>query len=67
MTLTRIEKGDPGAYLGNYAAVLFSLAMIDRLAGVAHPRDDAWGRELEEEHPPRRIRLPRRKPGKAGT
>ena len=61
MTLTKIEKGESGVSLGNYASVLFSLGMIDRLAEVASPAQDAIGRQLEEEHLPQRIRLPRRK------
>ena len=65
MTLNKVEKGDPGVSLGTYATVLFSLGMADRLADVADPRHDAVGRELEEEHLPQRIRLPRlRKPTK---
>jgi len=60
-TLSRIEKGDPGVSLGNYATVLFALGMVDRLADVADPRHDAVGRELEEEHLPQRIRLSRRR------
>jgi transcriptional regulator with XRE-family HTH domain len=59
MTLTRIEKGDSGVSLGNYAAVLFALGMIDRLADVATPAQDAIGRQFEGEHLPQRIRLPR--------
>src|SRR5581483_10479997 len=62
MTLNRIEKGDPSTSLGNYATVLFALGMTDRLADVADPRHDVVGRQLEEEHLPERIRLPRRKP-----
>jgi hypothetical protein len=57
MTLNRIEKGDPGASLGNYAAVLFALGMVGRLADVADVRHDTVGLELEEEHLPQRIRL----------
>ena len=65
MTLSKMEKGDPGVSLGKYANVLFSLGMADRLADVADPRHDAAGLEVEEEHLPERIRLPRRqKPGK---
>lgn len=64
MTLNKIEKGDAGVSAGNYATVLFALGMADRLADVADPRHDSVGRELEEEHLPERIRLPRpRKPG----
>jgi transcriptional regulator with XRE-family HTH domain len=66
MTLNRIENGDPAASLGNYAIVLFSLGMIDRLADVADPRHDSVGLALEEEHLPQRIRLPRRNSAKAG-
>ncbi len=61
-TLSKVEKGDPGVSAGAYATVLFTLGMADRLADVADPRHDAIGRELEEEHLPERIRLPRRKP-----
>ena len=57
VTLGKIEKGDPGASLGNYGAVLFSLGMINRLADVADPRADTVGLELEEEQLPKRIRL----------
>ena len=68
MTLNKVEKGDPGVSLGTYATILFALGMADRLADVADPRDDAVGRELEEEHLPERIRLSRRqKPTKPGA
>jgi hypothetical protein len=59
MTLHKIEKGDGGVYIGNYATVLFSLGLIGRLADVADATHDALGRQLEEEHLPERIRLPR--------
>jgi len=59
-TLRKIEKGDPAVGFGNYAMVMFALGMIDRLADVADPRHDAVGRELEEEHLPERVRLPRK-------
>jgi hypothetical protein len=61
MTLNKVEKGDLGVAVGTYATILFALGMIDRLADVADPRHDTVGRELEEEHLPERIRLPRRK------
>lgn len=60
MTLFKVEKGDPGVAFGTYATVLFVLGMLDRLADVADPRYDTLGRELEEEHLPQRIRLPKR-------
>lgn len=59
MTLNKIEKGDAWVYMGNYAAVLFSLGMVERLADLADPTHDRVGRELEEEQLPERIRLPR--------
>ena len=58
-TLNKVENGNPGVSLGNYASVLFVLGMADRLADVADPRHDAVGLELEEEHLPQRIRLSR--------
>ena len=61
VTLTKIEKGDSGVSLGNYAAVLFVLGMAERLADLADPRHDALGLELEEENLPQRVRLPRRR------
>ncbi len=70
MTLHKIENGDAGVYIGNYAAVLFSLGLVDRLSDLADATHDAVGRELEEERLPERIRLsaPRkqtkRNPGK---
>jgi|ERR1019366_4822103 transcriptional regulator with XRE-family HTH domain len=60
-TLNKVEKGDPTVSVGSYAVVLFTLGMIERFSDVADPRHDAVGRELEEEHLPQRIRLPRRK------
>lgn len=62
-TLNKVEKGDAGVSLGGYATVLFVLGMADRLADVADPRYDAVGLDLEEEHLPERIRLPRRRKG----
>jgi DNA-binding XRE family transcriptional regulator len=58
-TLHKVEQGDPGVSLGIYATVLFVLGMIDRVAGLADPKLDAVGLELEEEHLPERIRLAR--------
>jgi transcriptional regulator with XRE-family HTH domain len=64
-TLNKVEKGDAGVALGNYAAVLFALGMVERLQDLADPRHDALGLELEEEHLPERIRLSRvKKPPK---
>jgi len=65
MTLNKVEKGSPSVSVGAFATVLFTLGMVERLADVADPRHDTVGLELEEEHLPERIRLPRRQnPGK---
>jgi transcriptional regulator with XRE-family HTH domain len=60
MTLSKVEKGEPGVSLGTYATVLFTLGMVERLADVADPRHDTVGLELEAEQLPQRIRLSRR-------
>lgn len=60
MTLNKLEKGDPGVSIGAYATVLFTLGLVDRLAGLADASADVVGLELEEEHLPQRIRRPRK-------
>lgn len=60
-TLAKIEKGDPGVALGNYAKVLFALGFATRLAELADVRDDSLGLELDEEQLPLRIRSRRTK------
>ncbi len=57
MTLYKIEKGQGGVALGNYATVIFALGLIERLAGLADVREDAVGRELDAENLPQRVRL----------
>lgn len=54
-TLNKIEKGDPGVSLGNYANVLFVLGMAERLGDLADARMDTLGLELEEARLPQRI------------
>jgi len=58
-TLNKIEKGDPGVSLGNYANVLFVLGMAERLGDLADVKTDTVGLGLEEERLPQRIRKPR--------
>ena len=58
-TLNKIEKGDLGVSLGNYANVLFVLGLVDRLGDLADVRTDTTGLELEGERLPQRIRKPR--------
>ena len=59
MTLNKVEKGHSGVSLGSYATVLFVMGMVERLADLADPKDDAVGLALEEERLPVRIRFPR--------
>lgn len=66
-TLNKIEKGDPGVSLGNYANVLFVLGMAERLGDLADVRTDVVGLELEEERLPQRIRKPHRSGQKSKT
>ena len=62
MTLNKLERGDAGVSMGSYATVLFVLGMTERLDNLADARHDSVGLALEEEHLPKRIRLPRRTP-----
>jgi DNA-binding XRE family transcriptional regulator len=59
-TLVKIEKGEAGVAIRNYATVLFVLGMTDRLADLADSRNDAVGLRLEEERLPQRISRPRK-------
>ena len=60
-TIGKIEKGDPTASMGGYAAVLFVLGMTDRIAELMDGTHDLLGRELEDERLPQRIHLPKKK------
>lgn len=64
-TISKIEKGDPTTSIGGYAAVLFVLGMMDRLANLVDAIYDLTGRQLENENLPKRIRLPRKSSPKA--
>jgi hypothetical protein len=58
MTLGKVERGDPSVSMGIYAVVLFILGLTPRLGELADVRADEVGLQLEEEHLPKRIRLP---------
>ena len=60
ITLGKIEKGDPSVSMGGYALALFVLGMTENLEQLVDASNDIVGRELEEEHLPKRIRLSRR-------
>lgn len=61
-TLVKVEKGDPGVSMGNYAKVLFVLGMVDRFAELADIRHDERGLALEEEQLPKRVRRSKQPP-----
>lgn len=56
MTLSKIEKGDPGVAMGSYSTVLFVMGMADRIGDIADAKNDSVGLQLEEERLPQRIR-----------
>ena len=55
-TLGKVERGDPGVSMGNYATVLFVLGMEDGLAELADRKRDGLGLDLLEERLPQRVR-----------
>lgn len=59
MTLSKVEKGDPGVSMGTYANVLRVLGLPSDLDLVA--RDDALGRKLQDLELPVRKIAPARK------
>lgn len=63
-TLNKVEKGDLGVSLSNYANVLFVLGMAERLGDLVEVKTDMVGLELEEERLPQRIR--KRRQNKSG-
>ena len=56
-TLTKIERGDGGVALGNYAMVLNALGLLEHLHELAAATNDLVGLALEEEKLPRRVRV----------
>ena len=60
ITLLNIEKGDSGVSAGGYAAVLFSLGMIERLRDIADARHDLTRQMLSDEILPQRVRTKKR-------
>ena len=58
-TLAKIESGQPGVAVGNVAAVLHALGLLDALSALASPESDGVGQMLETENLPKRIRRKR--------
>src|SRR6266851_10481154 len=61
-TLQRIEEGDPAVSAGIYAAVLQALGLLNNLAGVADPTQDAVGQAMISRDLPQRVRLRKTQP-----
>jgi transcriptional regulator with XRE-family HTH domain len=59
-TLHRVELGDAGVSLGNYARVMQALRLENDLKQLAN--DDTLGRKLQDAAISGRARAPRRKP-----
>jgi len=58
-TLYKIERGDPGVSMGNYATALFVLGLHHDISELADRRRDGLGLDLLEERLPKRVRVPR--------
>jgi len=55
-TLAKIQKGDPGVSMGNYAMVIFAIGLGVNWMTLAAIEKDDTGRILDEERIPRRAR-----------
>ncbi|AMD90128.1 hypothetical protein AXF13_08325 [Desulfovibrio fairfieldensis] len=56
-TLSKIQAGDPGVSMGNYAAVIFALGFGTDWMRLADLSNDPVGQALDEERLPRRARV----------
>jgi transcriptional regulator with XRE-family HTH domain len=55
-TLAKIQKGDPGVSMGNYASVIFSIGLGTQWMKLAEIANDKTGQTLDEERIPKRAR-----------
>lgn len=55
-TLAKIQKGDPGVSMGNYASVIFALGLSTHWMKLADIANDKTGQALDEERIPQRAR-----------
>ena len=55
-TLAKIQKGNPGVSMGNYAMVIFAIGLGVKWMTLAAIDKDEIGRILDEERIPRRAR-----------
>jgi transcriptional regulator with XRE-family HTH domain len=57
-TLYRVENGDSGIALGTFLGVLWKLALLESISGVADPDTDDHGKILEVASRSQRVRAP---------
>ena len=55
-TLAKIQAGDPGVSMGNYASVIFALGFGTGWMELADLLNDQVGQMLDEERLPQRVR-----------
>jgi hypothetical protein len=55
-TLSKIQNGDPGVSMGNYASVIFALGFGTEWMKLADLGNDPVGMALDEERLPKRAR-----------
>lgn len=55
-TLAKIQRGDAGVAMGNYASVLFALGFGTSWMNLASIENDAVGQSLDEQRIPKRAR-----------
>jgi transcriptional regulator with XRE-family HTH domain len=55
-TLAKIQQGDPGVSMGNYAAVIFALGLGTEWMSLADISEDRVGQALDDERLPKRAR-----------
>ena len=55
-TLAKIQKGDPGVSMGNYAAVILAIGFGTGWMDLADVRNDRLGQGIDEENVPKRAR-----------
>lgn len=55
-TLAKIQRGDPGVSMGNYAAVIFALGLGIGWMSLADITEDTVGQTLDDERLPKRAR-----------
>lgn len=55
-TLAKIQKGDPGVSIGNYAAAIYAIGLGTGWMALADIENDRLGRTLDEDRIPKRAR-----------